>query len=123
MNAGRYRLGLGAADRVATLEAEAPGHVDIAEQTLAHLLDGLNGSGIRPRVHTALYDLVVLPRRRYNLLRFEDIVRDRLLAVDVLPGLQRPDRLQRMVVVRRSDRDAIDVFLFFEKLPDVDVPG
>ena len=57
---------------------------------------------------TVLDDPVVLPRRRDELLRLEHVVRARLLDQDVLARLHRPDRLQRVVEVGRSDRYRVD---------------
>ena len=36
---------------------------------------------------------------------------DYLATIDVLSGLQRPDRRQRMPVIRRGDDDGIDVLV------------
>ena len=67
-----------------------------------------------------LHDPVVFPRRRDDLLRFEHVVRDRLLDVHILARLNGPDRLERMVEVRSRDRHGIDR-LVVEHLPDVGV--
>ena len=81
------------------------------------------GPPIGSGVYAALNDLVVLAGRRDNLFGFEDIVRLRLLAIHVLARLDSPDRLQRVVVVRRGDGDRVDVFFLLEQLSKVDIAG
>ena len=43
---------------------------------------------------------------------FPDVVRDGLFDVNVLAGLHRPDRGQRVPVVGGGDRDRVDLFVF-----------
>ena len=64
----------------------------------------------------------MLSRGRDDLLRLEDVVRARLLDVHVLARLARPDRLQRVPMVRRGERHGVDG-LVFEQLSEVDVGG
>ena len=67
-----------------------------------------------------LHHAVVLLRRRDNLLRLEHVVRARLLDVHILAGLTGPDGLQRVAVVRRGDRNCVDIFVF-QQLAYVDI--
>src|SRR3954453_4144291 len=116
MDSGGYRFGRGASDGIATLEAQAASHVDIADQTIAHMLYGFDRAAARSGIYAALNDLVVLAGGRNHLFGFEDIVRLRLLAIHVLARLDSPNGLQSVVVVRRSDGNRIDVFFLLEEL-------
>lgn len=56
-----------------------------------------------------------------NLPAFPKRVGDRLLEIYVLAGLHRPDRLKRVVVIRRGDDDGVDLIAeFFEHVAKVD---
>ena len=103
-------------DRVAPLEAEPARHVDVADDPFLDPLLRL----VEPELSAGavLHDPVVLPRRRDDLLRLEHVVRDRLLDEHILAGLDRPDRLQRVVEVRSRDRHGVDASIV-EHPPDV----
>ena len=106
------------ADVRARLEAEAARHVDLADAAVLHELDRL-AHGRAAAVHRAdLHDLAVGARRVDHLAPFPDGVRRRLLDVDVLAGLQRPDRGERVPVIRNRDDDGVDV-LVVEDAPQV----
>ena len=99
------------ADAGARLEAQAPRHVDLPEPAILDVLDGLP-HGWAAAVHRADLDHLAVARRRLDHpASFPDGVRRRLLDVDVLSGLQRPDRRQRMPVIRRGDDDGVDVLV------------
>ena len=51
--------------------------------------------------------------------RLTDVVRERLLAVDVLAGLHREDRDVRVQVVGRGDEDGVDGLFLLEHDPEV----
>ena len=96
------------ADRVAPLVAQPARHVDLADQALAHLLHAFLHRFRRADLAALLHHAVVLARRRHNLPGFEDVVRARLLHVNVLARLAGPDGLQCMPVVGRGDGDGVD---------------
>ncbi len=76
-------------------------------------LDHLPRFGDRRRAHHLAADLEHAPRLADdvdNLLALVDRVRERLLDVSVLPGLQRLDRHRLVPVIRRRDDDGVDVF-------------
>src|SRR5438105_12889562 len=54
------------ADRVAPLETQSAGHIDIANQTVAHMLDRFTCDA-RPAVGSMLHQPVVLLRGRRHL--------------------------------------------------------
>src|SRR5262249_36468943 len=76
--------------------------------------DVRSAAALRP----GLDDALVLARRLDHAPALDDVVRDRLLDVDVLAGLAGPDRRQRVPVVRRRDDERVNVLLF-EDLADV----
>src|SRR5690242_17814297 len=88
-------------DGIAPLVAQPASHVDIAEQAVAHALHRFLQGFRRAALAAHLNDLVVFARGRDNLLSFKHIVRAWLLDVDVLAGLERPNRLERVRMVRR----------------------
>ena len=51
--------------------------------------------------------------------RLTDVVGERLLAVDVLAGLHRGDRDERVQVIGRGDQDGVDRLLLLEHDPEV----
>jgi len=55
-----------------------------------------------------------------ELLTFEDVMREGLLDIEVLAGLQRPDALDGVLVIRGGDGDGVDV-LVLEHLSHVGV--
>src|SRR5262249_7974807 len=61
---------------------------------------------------TGLANLVVLAGRFDDPPAFADVVADRLLNVDILAGLQRPDGGQGVPVIGRGDRDDVNVLVF-----------
>ncbi len=67
-----------------------------------------------------LHDPVVFSCRGDHLAAFPYIVRDRLFDVNVLAGLARPDRYQRMPVIRRGGNNRVDI-LVLKQLSNVDV--
>jgi hypothetical protein len=99
------------ADRRTRLEAEAARHVELADAAVLDELDRLPHR--RPAaVHRSDLDDPVVPVRRvHHLAAFPDGVRRRLLDVDVLAGLHRPDAGERVPVVRRRDDDGGDVLV------------
>src|SRR5581483_8243498 len=110
------------ADGVAPLVTEASRQVDVADQALVHLLNGLAQRYRRAALAALLHHAVVAASCRDNLLRFIHVVRARLLDVYVLACLTGPDRLQRMVVIWSRNRHRIDR-LIFQQLAEIGVGG
>ena len=108
------------ADAGARLVAGAEGVLDFAELAALHEGDGLFEARAGARLRAALHDAVVLAGGLDHLPAFPDVVRHGLLDVDVLAGLGRGDRDQRVHVIRRGDRDGVDV-LALEHLAEVGV--
>jgi hypothetical protein len=65
-----------------------------------------------------LYDTVVLLRRRDDLPPFPDVVRERLLDINVFARLTRPDGSQRVPVVGRGHDHRVHV-LVVEQAADI----
>src|ERR1035437_2010482 len=103
--------GLGA-DGVAPLVAQAAGEVDVADQTFAHLPHAVLQRHRGAALAALLHHPVVLAGRRHDLFDFEDIMRARLLDVDVLAGAARVDGHQRVPVIGGGDRDGVDRLVF-----------
>ena len=57
-----------------------------------------------------------------NQPRFRDVIRERLLAIDMLPGLQRQHRRKHVRVLTRADDDSVELFRVVEHLPEVGEP-
>ena len=108
VHAGRRRaVGL-VADRGAALEAQALGHVDLADQAALQRLHGLDLEGHAAMLRADLQHALGLARDLQHLLAFVDVVAGRLFAVDVLARFHRPDGGQRVPVVGRGDRNRLD---------------
>ncbi len=78
VHARRHRLFRLAADGVAPLVAHAAGHVDIADESVAQLLDH-HPSDTRALLAAVLHNAIVLLRGSHDLLGLEHIVRAGLL--------------------------------------------
>ena len=95
-------------DRATRLVAEPLGHVDLAELARAQKRDGVLNALVAAALRAGLDDALVLSRGLDHAPAFADVVADGLLDIDVLAGLARPDRRQRVPVVGRGDRDGVD---------------
>ncbi len=99
------------ADALTRLVAEPTRDDQLAE------LAGFDGGGeLRPifrraALRAVLYDATILTRGLYRDASFVNVVAARLLDVDVLAGLARPNGHERVPVVRRGDRHGIDVLI------------
>src|SRR5205085_2795839 len=96
------------ADRAARLVAEAAGQGDLADLAGMHVVDRLPHAGGAAALGAGLADLVVMAGGLDDPPALADVVADRLFAVDVLAGLDRPDGGQRVPVVRGGDGDDVD---------------
>ena len=105
-----YLLGTAAlANAIATLVAEATRRGDLAEVARLDPFDGFAQSFAGANLRAGLDDAVVLRRRGDELAPLPHRVRYRLLEVDVLAGLHRPDAGERVPVIRRCHRHGVDV--------------
>jgi len=95
-------------DRVASLEAQPARQVDAAERAVVKMPDRVDRGACGTELPAVLHDAAVLFSGTHQLPALPEIVRARLLDVDVLACLARPNRHQRMPMVRRGDRDRID---------------
>src|ERR1700733_12510286 len=77
-------------------------------------------TGIGTPLAAMLADAIVFFDGGDELPPFERIVRARFFDVDIFAGLQRPDADQRMPMIRRGNRDGVDLFVF-EKFANVGV--
>ena len=118
LGARRHRPVRILADVQPRLEAQAASHVDLADAAVLNELDRL-AHGRAAAVHRAdLHDLAVGARGVRHQAAFQDGVRGRLLDVDVLAGLERPDGGERVPVVRRGNHHRVDV-LVVEHAPQI----
>ena len=74
--------------------------------------------GVGAALRAVLHDAVVFPRGLDELAALEDVVAARLLDVHVLARLAGPNRQQRVPMVRRGDRDGVEI-LVVEHLAEV----
>ena len=112
---------LGWANGLAALVADRTRDLYLAVLAGVDVLDGGNDASTRAALRAGLDDeLVEVLRGSDELLTFEDIVRERLFDEEVLASLEGPDALDGVQVVRRSDRDGVNI-LVFEHLADVSV--
>ena len=109
------------ADAGAAFVAEPAAHLDLAQVALPDPLDrGSDALAGGAALGAGLDDAVVLARELDNAAPFADVVRNRLLDVHILAGLDGPDRGQGVPVVGSGDGHRVHV-LALEQLPDVRV--
>ena len=121
VDVGRDGVLLGRADGLAALVADGAGELHLAVLAGVHVLDGGADADAGAALGAGLDDeLGEVVRGGDELLAFEDVMRKRLLDVEVLAGLERPDALDGVLVVRGGDGDGVDV-LVFEHLSHVGV--
>src|ERR1019366_1649268 len=101
-------------DGVAPLVAQAAREVDVADQAFAHLPHAVLQRRRGAALAALLHHPVILARRRHNLFGLEDIVRARLLDVDILAGAAGVDGHQGVPVIGRGDGDGVDRLVFEE---------
>src|SRR5260221_6923193 len=87
---------------------------------LAPVNGGLDSLNRRAALGAGLDDFVVLAGDLHGPPAFAHIVRNGLLHINVLAGLDRPNRGQRMPVVRSGNGNGVHVFAF-EQFADVRV--
>ena len=96
------------------------GALDFADDTVAHQFAG-HAKLARGTLHRAgLQNGLVLFHRLHHLDRLVDVVRERLLAVNILAGVHRGDGLDGMPQVRRGDAHRVDV-VARDQLAKVDI--
>ena len=81
----------------------------LPELAAVNVVDRLPNRLVRAALRAALDDLFVLVRSVDQLPAFPNVLADRLLDVDILAGLHRGNRNQRVRVIRRGDGNRVDV--------------
>ncbi len=114
IHAGWHRPIGGFSDRLALLEAQSFGVVDLSDRALAQQLDGSPLVWNAAALHAHLHHAIVFARRLQHLLAFEDVVGGGLFYVHILASLAGPDGRQRVPVVGRGDGDCIDILIFIK---------
>ena len=76
-----------------------------------HAVARLNQVRRAAALGTDLHDAAMLPRGGHHGLAFDDIDADRLLHVNIGPGLDRGDHRQRVPVVRRGHEHDVEILL------------
>ena len=108
----RRRLISPLSNRLAALVAQALGEINLAQHAVLQQLHRLHLVRHAARLAADLAHTRILPRRRNHLLALERVMAGWLLAISVLAGLHRPNCGQGVPMVRRRDRDGVDVFVF-----------
>lgn len=96
------------ADALAGLVAGTDRILDRTELAALHIGNRLLEARARPGLRAALADPPQVAGPAGHFATFPDVVRDGLFDVHVLAGLHRQDRDQRVPVVGRGGRDAVD---------------
>ena len=122
VHARRRRFVGGVADGNAALEAQAFGHVDLADGTVPQCLHALDLEGGAAVLGADLDNLLRVRGHLDHHLAFVDVVAGGLFAVHILAGLARPDGGQRVPVVGGCDGNGVDRGVG-ERLPHVLVLG
>ena len=100
--------------------AEAAGDLDLAGVAFFDPGEGFLLRSVGAALSAGLHDTIVFPRGFYAFAAFEHIVRDWLFHIDILSGLTRPDRDERVPMVGRRSRDDVDIFVL-QQLTDVSI--
>src|SRR5437588_1115756 len=108
------------ADRRPPLVTNRARQVHVPDRTIVQVPNGFDHAGIRSRLASMLANPVVFLDRANELPSFKPVMGTWLFHVDVLLGLASPDRNQRVPMIRSSDGDSIDFFVF-EQLANIDV--
>ena len=106
---GRHRAIRVLADRGPRFVAQPARHVDLAETAFVDEPDRVAHGRPAPIHRADLHDPVVARRRLDHPAAFPHGMRRGLLDVHVLASLQRPDRGERVPVIRRGNHDGVDV--------------
>ena len=109
---GRNFAGFGRlADGVAAVVTKRTCEFDLAEIARTQPRDGFLDGEAGARLSSRLDDAIVFARGFHKLATFPEVVRNRLLDIDILARLNRPDATERMPVIRRGERDCINIFV------------
>ena len=115
---GRRRAVGDHADRIAAAIDDRLACVNLPESAIPQELDGLAEQRPAAALRAGLHDAVVAACRVDHAPPFDDVVADRLFAVDILAGLARHDGDQRVPVIRRGVVHGIDVTIV-EHAPEI----
>src|SRR5262249_23904527 len=109
VDAGRYRTVLRDANRIARAVDHGLARVQFSETAVTQELHGFRENAAAAALRSGLDDAVVAACGVDHQPPFDIVVADRLLDVDILAGLARPDRHQRVPVIGCGNRDGIDI--------------
>ncbi len=107
----RHWRGLAMPDAGSRVGIPRPHHVRFSDGALANHLERLDGRRRRTLLRSLLDVLAVLPLRGNEQFALVWIVSARLLDVHVLSRLQRENRHRRVPVIRRGNRDDVDILV------------
>ena len=92
--------------------ANGAGELDLADLAAVNEVERLAHAGHAAALHAHLAHAAELAGPLRHHAAFVDVVAARLLDVDVFAGLHRPHGHHGVPVIRRGDRDGVDVFVF-----------
>src|SRR6266516_2759836 len=98
----------GSADGITPAIDNAAGQFHFAELAVVNVSDGLGQRAVGAVLRSALANATQLARHLHDPAAFADIVADRFLDINILARVHRPNRRQRVPVVRRRDEDCGD---------------
>src|SRR5262249_40162831 len=96
------------ADGIAAAPHKAASQFYFTELALMNVADRLSQRAVGAILRSALANATEFARHLHDPAAFVHIVADRLLDVDILAGLHRPDRSQGVPVVRRGNENGRD---------------
>src|SRR5687767_9593432 len=82
---------------------------DLTERATTQFIEGPTEQRTGPILRTRLHNTLMLPRGRDHLPALPDVMRERLLDVDILPCLAGPNCGQAMPMIGRGDHDRVHV--------------
>ena len=97
------------ADAVSLPVADGPCRLDRSELAALHEVESLSHAAHAAALHAHLAHAAELPRPLRDHAAFLDVVAAGLFDVHILAGLHRPHGHQGMPMIRRGDRDGVDV--------------
>jgi hypothetical protein len=97
------------ADGGTQLVAECLRHVQLADQPLLERRDRLDLERQAPMLRSHLHQAFGFALHLNQPHAFVDVVGSGLFSVDIFPRLHRPDRGERVPMVRSCDRDRLDL--------------
>ena len=114
------RSGFAVADgfSISILVNIAPAHANFSNEAIVNQFHITDERGVRAALRSVLHNAAIFLRCRHDLTTFKNVVRKWLLDINVLAGLTRPHRRERMPMVWRSNGHSVD-FLVGQRVADV----